>query len=54
MIKKPTLITPKSRTLIDHLHTNDVTKKITCKVLLHDISDHLRFIFHVPFSLKKV
>ena len=53
LINKPTGITPISRTLIDHLYTNDVTKEITCKVLLRDISDHLPFIFHIPFSLKK-
>ena len=53
LINKPTRITPISRTLIDHLYTNDVTKEITCKVLLHDISDHLPFKFHIPFSLKK-
>ena len=53
LINKPTRITPISRTLIDHLYTNDVTTEITCKVLLHDISDHLPFIFHIPFSSKK-
>ena len=36
-----------------NLYTNDVTTEITCKVLLHDISDHLPFIFHIPFSSKK-
>ena len=53
LINKPTRLTPISRILIDHLYTNDVTKEITCKVLLHDISYHLTFIFHMPFSLKK-
>ena len=53
LINKPTRITQISGTLIDHLYTNDVTKEITCKVLLHDISDHLPFILHIPFSLKK-
>ena len=53
IINKPTRITPKSRTSIDYLYTHDVTKEITRKVLLHDISDRLPFVFHTPFSLKK-
>jgi len=33
--------TPTSATLLDHIHTNNVTQPCTTYILLEDISDHL-------------
>ena len=41
LIARPTRITSHSRTLIDHVYSNDIQNTLSCNVLTVDISDHL-------------
>ena len=41
LVSKPTRITELSESIIDHILTNIPLQKITCGVVVHDISDHL-------------
>ena len=50
MVNIPTHISTIWSTLLDHLHTNDVEKNITCHVLDYGISDHLPVFFSINSS----
>jgi len=41
LITKPSRITTTSSTLIDHIYTNLPARKLTPRILLNDLSDHL-------------
>ena len=40
LVARPTRVTSHSRTLIDHVYSNDVQHTLSCNVLTVDISDH--------------
>ena len=41
VLNKPTRITPTSKTLIDHILTNDVNLAVKPCIIIHKIADHL-------------
>ncbi len=41
LILKPTRITPHSRTLIDHIYTNNFDARKTSGIVISDVADHL-------------
>ena len=41
VLNKPTRITPTSKTLIDHILTNDVHLTVKTCIIIHKIADHL-------------
>ena len=41
LITHPKRITEKSSTIIDHIYTNNITRKIDSFIILHDVTDHL-------------
>ena len=41
LITHPTRITEKSSTIIDHIYTNNITRKIDSFIILRDLTDHL-------------
>ena len=41
LVHKPTRITKRSTTLIDHIYTNDVKSSIVSGIIIDDLSDHL-------------
>ena len=40
LIDLPTRVTSKSKSLIDHIYTNDIKHRINSGILVSDISDH--------------
>ena len=41
VLNKPTRITPTSKTLIDHILTNDANLTVKPCIIIHKIADHL-------------
>ena len=41
LVSRPTRITDKSATLIDHVYTNNLDNTLSCNILTLDLSDHL-------------
>ena len=44
IVSRPTRITDRSATLIDHIYTNNLEDTISCNILTTDISDHLAIV----------
>ena len=51
LVSRPTRITDKSATLIDHVYTNNLDNRLSCNVLTLDLSDRLAT--HTRLLLKK-
>ena len=49
LVSRPTRITERTHTLIDHVYTNNIESVLSCNVLTLDISDHLAT--HTKISL---
>lgn len=46
VVNRPTRVTTKTATLIDHVYTNDLINEVNCYILNYEISDHLPLYFH--------
>ena len=56
IINKPTSITPTSKTLLDHIYTNNTLSscKLSCGISLCDFSDHYGTIVLIPVNKPKL
>ena len=54
IVSRPTRITDKSATLIDHVYTNNLENTLSCNILTLDLSDHLAIHTRVLLSKNKI